>query len=208
MSPPPRVVVAILAAGASRRLGTCKALVRLGDRTALEHLLRSAAESGAGELAVVAGKDAAPIFGKLERIDPAQAVTRLQNPSWERGRSGAVALAARSFPDRALLVTPVDSPLVGAKVFRTLAEAWERAGAPEAGWFAPRLEPGARHGHPVLLGPALAALARELDPDAPLRLLRGRASPLASIPVDDPAILDDLDTPEDLERLRGRFGGP
>jgi CTP:molybdopterin cytidylyltransferase MocA len=47
-----------------------------------------------------------------------------------------------------------------------------------------------------------------LPPDAPLRLLRGRARPLWTVVVESAAIHDDLDTPEDLARLRERLVRP
>ena len=51
------------------------------------------------------------------------------------------------------------------------------------------------------LAPALAAL----EPDAPLRALRAMADPVWSVAVHDDAILDDLDTPEDLARMRAKM---
>ena len=51
-------------------------------------------------------------------------------------------------------------------------------------------------------------LARDLSrfgPDRPLRDLRGSAHHLLEVEVQSPAILDDLDRPEDLERLRARI---
>ena len=49
--------------------------------------------------------------------------------------------------------------------------------------------------------------AADLAPDRPLRLLRERAAPLASLDTDDAAILDDLDTASDLAALRRRLTG-
>ena len=40
---------------------------------------------------------------------------------------------------------------------------------------------------------------------SPLRNLRALADPLLEVSVDSPEILDDLDTPEDLARLRARL---
>jgi CTP:molybdopterin cytidylyltransferase MocA len=53
-------------------------------------------------------------------------------------------------------------------------------------------------------------LARELlawPRERPLRALRALADPLLALEVEDEAILDDLDTPEDLARLRERLAG-
>jgi CTP:molybdopterin cytidylyltransferase MocA len=49
-------------------------------------------------------------------------------------------------------------------------------------------------------------MALGLGPDAPLRQLRQAADPLATVLVMDDAILDDLDTPGDLARLRSKMG--
>gem|GEM_PF-410334 len=61
-----------------------------------------------------------------------------------------------------------------------------------------------RFGHPVAIGRDLAARALDLGSDRPLRDLRGAADPLAHCLVDDPGVVEDLDTPDDLERLRRR----
>lgn len=65
-----------------------------------------------------------------------------------------------------------------------------------------------RFGHPIVIGSALAAeFARALDQPGfdwngfPLSALRERAEPLLSVRVAHRAILDDLDTQDDLARL-------
>ena len=205
---PPPPVLCILAAGASRRLGTCKALVPLAAEppaTPLELLLAAGRGLGDPPAVVVTGADHEAITDALAAIaDPPATV---HNPEWRRGRTGGVLRAAERFPGRALCIAPVDVPLVPLEVFRALAVAWAEAGSPARGWLAPWVRadgPEAasprRFGHPVVLGPEL--LLEELPRDRPLRSLRDRASPLLGVEVGTKAILDDLDTPEDLERLR------
>jgi CTP:molybdopterin cytidylyltransferase MocA len=118
---------------------------------------------------------------------------------------GSVCLAAAARPGRDLCLAPVDVPLVPGSVFAALRAEWQRLGAPPHGWLAPALETpeGLRHGHPVIVGRALVAGGKDFPPDEPLRVLRGRASPLRALACGEPAILDDLDTPADLTRLRG-----
>jgi CTP:molybdopterin cytidylyltransferase MocA len=41
--------------------------------------------------------------------------------------------------------------------------------------------------------------------DTPLRALRARAMPVLFVEVDGMEVLDDLDGPDDLRRLRARF---
>jgi CTP:molybdopterin cytidylyltransferase MocA len=200
--------VVILAAGASERLGQCKALVDLGGASALARLIRSASDAGAFEIAVVTGAHDPEIADELARIAVAPSVRRLFNPQWKRGRTGSLTLAASHFPDRALLVAPIDVPLVQPGTFRRLFEDWERAGDPPRGWLAACLDAGGRFGHPIVLGRALAAVLPERDPGSALALVRAHADPLWAVRVSDPAILDDLDTPEDLKKLRARLRYP
>lgn len=187
----------LLAAGASRRLGTCKALCDLDGRTPLERLLAAGSVLDDGPALVITGAHQREISGAGAHAELAH------NEHWEQGRTGGVLLARERRPGRDLCLAPVDAPLVPRSVFAALAAAWEAAGAPANGWLAPRFE--GRHGHPVLVGRGLLGT---LDPDAPgrpLSHLRQAADPLLAVEVPHAEILDDLDTPEDLERLLARI---
>lgn len=188
----------LLAAGASRRLGTPKALVDLAGRTPLERLVEASATVAGAPPLVVAGHDLEAIEAGL----PAGAEL-LANPDWAAGRTGGLRLAARARAGRDLLVAPVDVPLVPAACFEALGAAWAAAGAPERGWLAPRH--AGRFGHPVVVGRGLARELLDLGPDEPLSTLRRRARPLMALDVPHVEVLDDLDTPEDLEALRARL---
>jgi len=198
----------VLAAGASSRLGRCKALVRLGGATVLERLLAAGACLDAQPPLVVTGAD----HEAIERAAPAGCRV-VHNPRWGEGRSTGLLLAHLMLPERSLCVAPVDVPLVPPELFAALARKWEGLGAPSWGWLAPRLErpghPGhGRHGHPVVLGPGLLSRLQSMAPSASLRELRPRAQPLASLACGEVAILDDLDSPRDLELLALRLAPP
>jgi len=191
----------ILAAGASERLGRPKALVEFDGVSVLARLCAAGRAVDGGRALALLGPHATELAPHLP-----PGCRRLDNPDWAAGRSGGVRLAARALPGRALLLAPVDVPLVPARVFEALTLEWARLGQPVQGWLAPRLA-GTRppaYGHPVVVGPGLLEALEGLPADVPLRELRARARPLASIEVFDPEILDDLDTPADLERLRRR----
>jgi CTP:molybdopterin cytidylyltransferase MocA len=201
-------ILVVLAAGASRRLGRCKALVDLAGRSPLQRLLEAGTCLDAHPPLVVTGAD----HEAIARAAPGTSQV-LHNPRWAEGRSGGVLLAHRQVPDRALCLAPVDVPLVSRPVFEALAHKWDELGSPPEGWLAPRLDapghPGdGRYGHPVVLGPALLASLATRAPSTSLRSLRPAARPVAEVAVADPAILDDLDRPEDLERLRRRLSPP
>jgi CTP:molybdopterin cytidylyltransferase MocA len=193
--------VLITAAGASRRMGRCKALLRCGVEAAFERIARLARDctelapvliTGADHDAIAAAVAAAPATaGRLEL---------LHNPDWERGRVGGIALAVRTYRPHSALIWPVDCPLVAAETLAALRLRWDELGRPTRGWLAPGCAvDGVRHyGHPVWLGEELLSELVEADPALALRELRRRADPLVGLPVQDRAVLDDFDTPADL----------
>jgi len=205
------LALVVLAAGASSRLGTCKALVDLGGAPPLARLLAAAHGAGFSAELVVGGAHAAALQEWLAEWLAAPPAGSGQRPSrsfvvntaWSAGRLGGIARAAERVPGADLCLAPVDVPLVSAATFETLAATWHASGAPPRGWLAPRH--AGRYGHPVVLGQHLAAEALHLPPDTPLRALRAAAEPCLAVDVPDAGVLDDLDTPADLERLRHKL---
>ena len=99
----------------------------------------------------------------------------------------------------ALLVWPVDIPHVRIATLERLIETHERTGAPVV---VPVF--GSRRGHPVIwdasLFPELAtsvAAARE----GARTVLRDHEDRAVLVTVDDTAVIDDIDTPQEYERL-------
>lgn len=204
------LVAVVLAAGASARLGQPKALVELGGRSVLESLLAGALACCARAV-VVAGAHhrevSEHLAGLVQRRIWDDRVVLLHHADWRLGRTGSLAAGVRAAAARDVLVAPVDVPRVRPATFVALCGAWRAAGRPARGWLAPcsRTDDGtARHGHPILIGRALAAQVAGLPPEAPLRELRAVAAPLVSVDVDDASVLEDLDSPEDLARLEQR----
>lgn len=191
----------VLAAGASRRLGECKALVELGGSTPLARLLEAGRCLDATKPLVVAGRH----HELLARACPG-GVDLVLSERWQQGRTWSALSAAGARPGLDLCLAPVDVPLVPAAVFEGLLTSWLEAGSPAEGWLAPHT--GGRFGHPVIIGrglwsrlPGLLAQA----PQASLRDLRALSPQLLALEVDFSEVLDDLDTQEDLQGLRTRL---
>ncbi|NOT29945.1 MAG: NTP transferase domain-containing protein [Planctomycetes bacterium] len=198
------LALVVLAAGASARLGEPKALVRLvpgPSGTALEILLAAGAALGDPLPLVVGGAAHAQLSGVVP-----SGVELVHNRAWSTGRTSSVRCGMELRPGRDLCLAPVDVPLVPAGVFAALGAEWRRQGRPERGWLAPFVERAGvrRFGHPVLVGRGLLLELKAFPPERPLHALRAQASPLLALAVDSEAVLDDLDTPFDLERLRAR----
>ena len=100
-----------------------------------------------------------------------------------------------------LLAWPVDLPHVRVTTVDRLLETLRRSGGKT-----PAVVPtfAERRGHPVLWG---SALFEELltsvaaTRDGARAVLHAHAPEIAAVAVDDPAVIDDLNTPEDYERL-------
>ncbi len=63
---------------------------------------------------------------------------------------------------------------------------------------------GERRGHPVIWGSALfddLLEDRDATREGARAVLRKHQRQVISVPVDDPAVIDELNTPEDYERL-------
>ncbi len=206
-----RIAGIVLAAGKGSRMGGPKALIRIGGTTLLEGALEGMAAARLEDVAVVLDPRA-EIFGEASRIAAATGARVVENPAPEHGMLSSVrcALDALGEPaagrpasesDRVTAAThvallPVDHPPIRAETFARLAA--QAANRPEA-IVVPRF--GGRRGHPALfprsLFPALVSAPNEIGARA---VLRAHPDRVLEIDVDDPAVVRDLNTPDDLLR--------
>jgi len=186
-SPAPLPAI-LLAAGASRRLGTPKQLARWRG----ESLLRRAAKAAAAchPLLVVTGCRAEAMAAELEGIS----ATLVDNPAWEEGmasslRAGVAALPADA-PGALFLVC--DQPAVDADLVARLLGAWK--GDPVACVY------GGVRGVPAILPARLFPAVLALRGD------RGARALLAGADVAEVAFPEgawDVDEPGDLPDPQG-----
>ena len=181
----------VLAAGASRRMGRAKALLRGGDGVPLAaaqaEVLRA---GGCGEVAVVLGADMGSIRGELP-----EGLRVVENPRWAQGRATSLQAGIGAFPEaEGYLFLPVDA--VGVKGPTILAILGAAEQEPLAIWRpVHRGEKGNLLWVPQEAGRVLMRLPEETRVDE-------WAKPLArQLEVDDPAILRNINTPEDWSAL-------
>jgi molybdenum cofactor cytidylyltransferase len=192
-----RVTAVILAAGQASRMGAVKQLLPWGKGAMLEETLRQAGESLATETLVVTGHAAGRV-GALARRAGARTV---HNPGYARGEMlSSLQAAVRRLPatTAAILVMLADQPLVETAVLdKLVATYWREA----PGIVAPTYQ--GRRGNPVLIDrrhfPELLALPVGA---APRHLLRRRQAEIRLVPVETPAVVQDIDTPQMYRRLR------
>jgi len=185
----------ILAAGASRRMGRPKALLRYQGSTFLDRLIGIFTPHCA-ELVVVLGRDARDIQAGVKSPGAARFII---NAQWELGQLSSLqcGLAALSSVDT-IFFTPVDCPAVELETPAALLASFE----PGLRFVIPRFE--GRHGHPVLFDATLTSEFLDLGPDAAARdVVHRHIASTRYVDVDDPGILRDIDEPADYQALVG-----
>ena len=190
---PPRVGALILAAGEGRRMGRPKALLPLEGRTFLEVLLERFLLVGAAPVLVVLGSAASEIRSGA-RLGPARVIV---NPDPARGQLSSIHCGLDALlPGEvdALFIAPVDTPRVRVETLARMRES-----LPGRPLVVPACR--GRRGHPALFSVSLFPALRAAPLDQGARAIVHATRDRLEMETDDPAVLEDFDTPADLERL-------
>jgi molybdenum cofactor cytidylyltransferase len=145
-----QIVPIILAAGSSKHLGFPKALARFDGKTALDLAIENCA--GIGPTVVVVGCDSRRV-----RAHAPPGTRVVMNKHWRKGQLSSILCAMRRIPgDAAILLYPVDHPLLKTKTIQQLVRAFRTRNATQEIVMPCHKK---RYGHPVILS---AALRKEL----------------------------------------------
>jgi molybdenum cofactor cytidylyltransferase len=181
----------VLSGGASERFGgSPKALLPTDERSAVRRIADVCAEEGLGPIVVVAGAHAGPVAHEVRDL-PVHVVVA---DDWREGRTASIQAGLRALPEEQdVLFWPVDHPFAARRSVATLLSA--PAADPLAVWFIPTHD--GHGGHPILWRAAVRPHVMELRSDAPLRALLPEFGPqVLRIPVGDPGVVANVDTPE------------
>ncbi|MCB9557447.1 MAG: nucleotidyltransferase family protein [Deltaproteobacteria bacterium] len=188
-----RVGGLIPAAGASRRLGRDKRLLSIGKRTVIETTFAALQAAAIAPIAVVLESDSP--CSKLSGLRQAQL---LENPAPERGMLSSVRIGLSWLAERcdAVAVLPGDHVFVPSSAIVEVVAHFHQTRPP---LLRPRY--CGRGGHPLLISAELFAAAQACDDSVGLRQLL-QTHRCAELALDIPEALWDIDTPDDLVRLR------
>jgi molybdenum cofactor cytidylyltransferase len=188
----------ILAAGASSRMGRDKALLPWRNGTFLSAAILALQE--VTELViVVAGRNEA----NLAPIVNAHAAFMIVNENPDQGQFSSLQLGLQDVMNRgrdAAIITLVDRPAPSVETIQQLEAAFLAAG--DQTW-AVIPQYADKHGHPIVIGREMISVflhapftssAREVE--------HAQQQHILYVPVDDPLVALNVDTPEDFEKLR------
>jgi molybdenum cofactor cytidylyltransferase len=192
----------VLAAGEARRMaGRAKPLIERDGVPLVRRVAQALLDAGVAEVVVVVGHRADEVAWAVKDLP----VLLVVNDDYAAGhvRSLRKGLAAMPETVTAVLLALADQPLLEANDVRAVIDAFERRGPRRA--VVPRVQQ--RRGHPVML-----------DADACSEILRGNAGygarewldehpdEVAWFDSDNLHYVEDVDFPEDLERIAQRHG--
>ncbi len=193
------IAATVISAGTSSRMGYPKALLEFHGRTFLETILDALRAVGVQRRVVVLGPDADKILKHIGLRD----VTVLSTERLEAGPIGSIRAAIRevqAHPVDGLLVWPVDMPQVTIATVETLLEQFRGSDRPIV---VPEFR-GTR-GHPIIFGRSVFdELLAAPDAEGARAVVRADAGRVLRVPVDDPAVIKDLNTPEEYQELMKR----
>jgi molybdenum cofactor cytidylyltransferase len=175
-------------------MGSPKALLLVQGRTFLARILAALGEGGAIPL-LVAVRDPAGEVADEARREGAQVVVNLQPAP---GPISSLQAGIRALPADVpgVFFCPVDHPLFLAETVKTLRQAFASTRAPIVGPVF-----NGRRGHPVIFHQSLfPELLEDPLPDGARSVTRRYLHSRMDVPVADPGILADIDTPSDYRR--------
>jgi molybdenum cofactor cytidylyltransferase len=191
------VSAVVLAAGLSTRMGKPKMLLPWGDTTVLEKVVGTLLEAGVHQPVVVTGSG----YDQLCVILGKYPVRLVFNPRYTDGEmlhSLQTGIASLGSAIQAVFIVLGDQPQLQSGTVKSLLNEYESV---HASLIIPSYQ--MHRGHPWLIGKNLWQELLELKLPETLRdFLRRHAADIHYLNIDNPTILEDLDTPDEYQKFR------
>lgn len=197
MSGAPLIAALLLAAGRGARFGASanKLLADFDGRPLIRRAAEAALASRLRRVIVVTGHQRVEIEAALAGLP----LSFVPNPDFSRGLASSLRRGLTAAGDaEGVIVLLGDMPAVSPRLIDALVSAFEKA--PGAAAVVPVR--GGRRGNPALLARRLFPALAALEGDEGARRLLRETDGVVELPVEDDAVLADVDTPADLARLR------
>lgn len=187
----------ILSGGASRRMGSPKALLSYQGRPFLEHLLDVSRHAKIGVRRVVLGADAEPISKEIQ-LAPEEIVI---NSDWEKGQLSSIHAALRSLPPKTdgVILFLIDHPLISAALVDELIASFYDSGKPIVLPFC-----DGRRGHPVIFSSELYEELLNAPAETGARsVVWTHAGEIQAVRTNEEGCILNLNDPDTLQRTFG-----
>lgn len=193
----------ILAAGASARMGSPKALLTYRGKTFIQHIFDTLASARILDVTVVLGHEA----GLIQTQIPWFIGTVVVNPQWRDGQLSSLRKGLDSLSNehcRGAIVCPVDHPLLSQALLVDLLHAfWTR----KKDIVIPVYQ--GKRGHPVIFSKELFPELRKASLDAGARaVIHANPQMVSEVVTDEAGVLFNVDTPADYEALLNAVSHP
>ncbi|HYG24328.1 MAG TPA: nucleotidyltransferase family protein [Verrucomicrobiae bacterium] len=190
----------ILAAGFSRRMGQSKPLLQWEGTTVIAHVLQLWNDLGARRVMPVVRPDDSALASELDRLGVPREL-RIVNHNAEHGMFSSIQAAARSSMSTAsathVVLTLIDQPHLNAEMIKPLLEF---ASLHSESICQPSYQGRGRH--PLVFPAQLFAMLKHHAGPTLKEFMAEHAGRRSAVELNDPRLNEDIDTPEDYERLR------
>lgn len=197
------IAAVVLAAGSSKRMGEHKLLIRLGEKTVIEHAVDNILASAVDKVVVVTGYNAPPVRKVLAERGRETALKSgrlkvVHNPHYEEGQATSLRAGLEELGEhvQAILFCLGDQPFVTPDTINTLVRTFR-----EKKPLVVYPEYRGRRGNPVLFSAEMRPRLLLLKGDEGGRSLLDEAKKCTvAVQTECRGVLIDLDQPEDIER--------
>lgn len=187
----------ILAAGFSSRMEDFKPLLEIGGKSLIENAITLFKNSGIDEIVTVVGYRSADLIP----VVAAHCSHYVINGNYQDGMFSSIQQGVKKLKNAcdAFYLLPVDIPFVSSATIKQLLDEFYKSSDTLVCY--PQFRAG--RGHPPLIDSCLGDEILACEGKGGMReFLRKYEDQAVAVPVDDPFILMDIDTREDLSRLK------
>jgi CTP:molybdopterin cytidylyltransferase MocA len=196
----------VLAAGSSQRMGTPKALLKIGEKTFLQHIVETLHSARIIDVVIVVGAEAEKIQKTIIWFDGKVVI----NNDWQKGQLSSIIAGlnaldlTKSEPEEihGAIICPVDHPLLTQSLLVDLLQGY---------WLSKKriiipIHRGKR-GHPIIFDRELFDDIRNAPIDIGARaVVRNHEQEVHEVDVNDEGVLINIDLPDDYKKYILNYG--
>ena len=184
----------VLAAGASARMGEPKALLKIGEKTFLQHVIDVLHSACILDTVIVLGNDAVKIQNTLDWFQGKVII----NDNWQQGQLSSIIAGMNMLNGTDLhgvMICPVDHPLISQGLLVDLLQTFWKS---KKKIVLPVYDQ--KRGHPVIFSKELFDELKSAPMNVGARfVVRQHPNDVAELVTAEDGVVQNIDTPEDYE---------